>query len=47
MDKLGYINTLYRDANVLDTEYTADGAVVKAICDSKTAGQLAKFIKTV
>ena len=45
-DKLGLINTLYRDANVLDTEYTENGALVKAVCDSKTAGQLAKFIKT-
>ena len=44
-DKLGLINTLYRDANVLDTEYTENGAIVKAVCDSKTAGQLARFIK--
>ena len=44
-DKLGLVNTLYTEANVLDTEYTADGATVTAVCDKKTAGKLAKYIK--
>ncbi len=44
-DKLGMINLLYENATVLDTEYTESGALVKAVCDGKTAGKLSKFIK--
>ncbi len=43
--KLGLINTLYQNATVLDTEYTENGAIVKAVCDAKTAGQLADYIQ--
>ncbi len=44
-NKLGLINTLYQNATVLDTEYTENGANVKAVCDVKTAGQLADYIQ--
>ena len=43
-DKLGLVNTLYTEANVIDVEYTANGATVTAVCDKKTAGKLAKYI---
>ena len=44
-DKLGMINMLYTNATVLDVEYTASGASVRAICDGKISGQLARFIR--
>ncbi len=44
-DRLGLINSLYQNATVLDTEYTESGAVVRAVCDAKTSGQLAKYIE--
>ncbi len=45
-NKLGMINLLYENAAVLDTEYTENGAVVRAVCDGKTAGKLADFVKS-
>ncbi len=46
-NKLGLLNTLYQNASVLDTEYTENGAIVKAVCDAKTAGKLAAYVKNV
>ena len=43
-DKLGLVNTLYTEANIIDVEYTANGATVTAVCDKKTAGKLARYI---
>ncbi len=44
--KLGMLNLLYENASVLETEYTENGARVRAVCDSKTAGKLASYIES-
>lgn len=40
----GQINTLYRNATVLDTAYENTGVRVKAIADTKTKGMLEKYL---
>lgn len=43
-DKLGLVNSLYAGASVTEVEYGDDGARVTAVCDKKTAGQLAEYL---
>ncbi len=41
----GKLAFLYKNANVSEVRYEADGIYVDAICDEKTRGVLAKFVK--
>ncbi len=41
----GKLSLLYKTANVTDVQYDTDGIHVEAVCDEKTRGTLAKFIK--
>ena len=41
----GRLSLLYKNASVGEVRYEAEGIYVDAICDEKTRGALAKFIK--
>ena len=42
--KLGLISKLYTDAQILELNYTGDGAEVRAILDAATYGRLKEYI---
>ena len=46
LDKSGLLSRLYSSAgtNVISVDYTESGTVAVAVCDEKTAGQLAEYI---
>ena len=44
-NEMGVINRLYNNTAVKDVEYTENGAVVRAVADSKNAGIYSKYIK--
>ena len=41
--KLGLISKLYTDAQILELNYTGDGAEVRAILDAATYGRLKEY----
>jgi GTP-binding protein HflX len=44
-EEAGKLSLLYRGATVNEVRYEADGIYAEALCDEKTRGTLAKFIK--
>ena len=40
----GMVDTLHKDAKVVNVEYTADGIEVEAICDKVLYGKLSQYL---
>ena len=43
-EKLGLISKLYTDAQILEVNYTGDGAEICAVLDAATYGRLREYI---